>query len=162
MLLQESKQDYRVKSCKPDQLVNLITLRFLDFGVHEGRQQVYHQLYSWQRAECTEVAKNWSGLQDLTLVTSFSPWTENPYAIYISPWIYLQLNFHGWNFNSEDKERYCHIIVTPNYVIITGGWRPVRMMKEDRQKNLLWTCFIDKFKMCPSSRKQSFCKCCML
>ena len=27
----------RVKSHKPDQFVNLITLRFLDFGVHEGR-----------------------------------------------------------------------------------------------------------------------------
>ncbi len=26
----------RVKSRKPDQLINLITLRFLDFGIHGG------------------------------------------------------------------------------------------------------------------------------
>ena len=49
-------------------LINLINLRILDFGVHGDRQQVLCQLFSCQRAECTEVAKNVSGLRDLTLI----------------------------------------------------------------------------------------------
>ncbi len=56
LLLSTMKQGdngQRVKSRKLDQLVNLITLRFLDFGVPARRQQ-----WLWDGPECIEVAKN--------------------------------------------------------------------------------------------------------
>ena len=59
----------KVESRKPDQLVNLITLRFLDFGVHGGSQQVLcHNFCYWLMWRLV-LAENWSSLIGFEIIS---------------------------------------------------------------------------------------------